>query len=80
MVRYTYWEFFSIFSVFRFLISLKKKKNVQAADPTLINKPITGNKSVLANIVGKKDFDGIMRAKQLFFTQMIMAYHSKKFG
>jgi hypothetical protein len=60
--------------------SLKKKKSTKDADPTLINKPITGNKSVLANIVGKRDFDGIMRAKQLFFTQMIMAYHSKKFG
>ena len=58
--------------------SLKKKKSSRDADPTLINKPITGKKSAIKEIVGQQDFDKIMRAKKLFFTQMILAYDLTK--
>tara|TARA_Y100000356_G_C11242862_1_gene282002 strand:+ start:38 stop:1561 length:1524 start_codon:yes stop_codon:yes gene_type:complete len=60
--------------------SLKKKQTAGAADPTLINKPITGKKSLLKEIVGPKDYAAIERAKQLFFTRMIASYHKKRFG
>ena len=59
--------------------SLKKKGSSKDADPTLINKPITGRKSLLKPIVGA-DYETIEKAKEKFFTQMIAAYHSEKFG
>tara|TARA_B110000285_G_C15068886_1_gene586787 strand:- start:32 stop:1579 length:1548 start_codon:yes stop_codon:yes gene_type:complete len=54
--------------------SLKKKKQTKDADPTLINKPITGNKSFLKDFLSKADMDFIERAKQLFFKRMLLAY------
>ena len=50
--------------------SLKKKGSSKDADPTLINKPITGRKSLLKPIVGT-DYETIENAKEKFFTQMI---------
>jgi hypothetical protein len=59
--------------------SLKKKGSSKDADPTLINKPITGKKSLLKPIVGQ-DYETIEKAKEMFFTEMIASYYSKKFG
>ena len=60
--------------------SLKKKQTTGAQDPTLINKPITGKKSLLKGIVGDADYGRIERAKQLFFTRLIASYQKKRFG
>tara|TARA_Y100000996_G_C22515765_1_gene640333 strand:+ start:39 stop:1565 length:1527 start_codon:yes stop_codon:yes gene_type:complete len=54
--------------------SLKKKKSGKDADPTLINKPITGKKSLLKDFIGEKDMQRIERAKNLFFIRMLAAY------
>ena len=54
--------------------SLKKKKSSKDADPTLINKPITGNKSLLRDFISEKDYALIERAKNLFFIRMVAAY------
>ena len=51
--------------------SLKKKLSSKDADPTLINKPITGKASILKDIVGK-DIVLIDNAKKLFFEQVLM--------
>ena len=59
--------------------SLKKKATVGAADPTLINKPITGRKSLLKPIIGDKDYNLIELAKNVFFDRIILLYHSKKY-
>ena len=54
--------------------SLKKKKSSKDADPTLINKPITGKKSLLKDFIGEQDMQRIERAKNLFFIRMLAAY------
>ena len=54
--------------------SLKKKKKSKDADPTLINKPITGSKSLLKDFIDDKDMQTIERAKNLFFIRMVAAY------
>jgi len=50
--------------------SLKKKKSYKSPDPTLINKPITGKKGILQDIVGA-DITLIENAKNLFFQYVI---------
>ena len=62
--------------------SLKKKKSSKDADPTLINKPITGKKSLLKDFVGESDYNRIEKAKTLFFIRMLAAYPPfiKKYG
>ncbi len=59
--------------------SLKKKATATAADPTLINKPITGKKSLLRPIIGTRDYDLIELAKNVFFDRMLMLYYPKKY-
>jgi len=54
--------------------SLKKKKAAKDQDPTLINKPITGKKSLLKDFIDAKDYERIERAKNLFFIRMVAAY------
>ena len=54
--------------------SLKKKKTTKDADPTLINKPITGKKSLLKDFISEQDMNTIERAKNLFFIRMVAAY------
>ena len=54
--------------------SLKKKKATKDADPTLINKPITGKKSLLKDFISEQDMNTIERAKNLFFIRMVAAY------
>ena len=55
--------------------SLKKKKSYKSPDPTLINKPITGEKGILQDIVGA-DIILIENAKNIFFEYVI----KKKLG
>jgi hypothetical protein len=57
--------------------SLKKKSKAKDVDPTLINKPITGNVGILKDILGKKDIDSIEKSKQLFFDYVIFKHHKK---
>ena len=45
--------------------SLKKKATTKSPDPTLINKPVTGNVSFLENIIGKPNMILINNAKPL---------------
>ena len=59
--------------------SLKKKATAGAADPTLINKPITGKKSLLKPIIGDRDYNLIELAKNTFFDRMLMLYYPKKY-
>ena len=59
--------------------SLKKKATTGAADPTLINKPITGKKSLLSPIIGDRDYNLIELAKNTFFDRMLMLYYPKKY-
>jgi len=59
--------------------SLKKKASSGAADPTLINKPITGKKSLLKPIIGDRDYNLIELAKNTFFDRMLMLYYPKKY-
>ena len=54
--------------------SLKKKRATKDQDPTLINKPITGKKSLLKDFIDEKDYTRIERAKNLFFIRMVAAY------
>tara|TARA_Y100000004_G_scaffold29662_2_gene30751 strand:- start:3188 stop:7651 length:4464 start_codon:yes stop_codon:yes gene_type:complete len=58
--------------------SLKKKKQTKDIDPTLINKPITGEKSMLKDIVGDADMTKIERAKDMFFNFGIETYFKRK--
>ena len=55
--------------------SLKKKESKMAADPTLINKPITGGKSFIEKWINPADYKKIERAKEIFFTQMIIGWN-----
>ena len=61
-----------------FGFSLKKKKQTKDIDPTLINKPITGEKSMLKDIVGDADMKKIDRAKDMFFNFGIETYFKRK--
>ena len=54
--------------------SLKKKRATKDADPTLINKPITGKKSLLKDFIDDSDMQKIERAKNLFFIRMVASY------
>ena len=55
--------------------SLKKKAKSKDLDPTLINKPITGDKSFLSNILGDAEMSVIESAKNALFKFIIKKYH-----
>ena len=57
--------------------SLKKKARSKDVDPTLINKPITGNVGILKDIIGKKEVDSIEKSKQLFFDYVVFKHYKK---
>jgi hypothetical protein len=57
--------------------SLKKKSKSKDVDPTLINKPITGNKGILKDILGAKEIESIEKSKELFFDYVVFK-HTKK--
>ena len=59
--------------------SLKKKAKSKDLDPTLINKPITGKKSFLANILDQSSMEIIENSKRSLF-KGIIAFHYKKRG
>jgi hypothetical protein len=56
--------------------SLKKKKRAKDQDPTLINKPITGDKSFLSNILTKSAMDVIDNAKKVFFNFIVHKHYN----
>ena len=58
-------------------ISLKKKGSTNAPDPTLINKPITGKKSVLIDILSKEDLAKLNDMKYKFFDGVIAKHYSE---
>jgi len=58
-------------------ISLKKKAKSRDTDPTLINKPITGPKSFLKNILEKTEMDEIEKAKHDLFIGIIKSHYKK---
>ena len=58
--------------------SLKKKPKSTEVDPTLINKPITGDKSFLKNILGADEMREIETSKERFFDNVIWKHHKKK--
>ena len=57
--------------------SLKKKAKSKDVDPTLINKPITGDVGILKDILGAKEVASIERSKELFFDYVVYK-HTKK--
>lgn len=57
--------------------SLKKKSSSKDVDPTLINKPITGSKSFLLDVISSKDLDSIEKAKEEFFDLVIRKHYGK---
>ena len=57
--------------------SLKKKAKAKDVDPTLINKPITGNVGLLKDILGSKDVEAIEKSKQLFFDYVVFKHYKK---
>ena len=57
--------------------SLKKKAKSKDVDPTLINKPITGNVGILKDILGTKEVVSIEKSKELFFDYVVFK-HTKK--
>tara|TARA_R110000737_G_scaffold342581_1_gene367541 strand:+ start:35 stop:1447 length:1413 start_codon:yes stop_codon:yes gene_type:complete len=57
--------------------SLKKKSKSKDVDPTLINKPITGNVGILKEILGAKEVESIEKSKELFFDYVVFK-HTKK--
>ena len=57
--------------------SLKKKSRTKDVDPTLINKPITGNVGILKDIIGAKDVAAIEKSKELFFDYVIFQHYKK---
>lgn len=57
--------------------SLKKKARSKDVDPTLINKPITGNVGILKDILGAKEVESIERSKQLFFDYVVFKHYKK---
>ena len=56
--------------------SLKKKKRAKDQDPTLINKPITGDKSFLSNILSDSAMVIINNAKKIFFNFIVHKHHN----
>jgi len=58
--------------------SLKKKAQTKDVDPTLINKPITGNVGILKDILGAKNVESIEKSKQLFFDYVIFKHYGPK--
>jgi len=57
--------------------SLKKKAKSKDVDPTLINKPITGNVGILKDILGAREIASIEKSKELFFDYVVYK-HTKK--
>ena len=57
--------------------SLKKKAKSKDVDPTLINKPITGPKSFLSNILSETDVSDIEDAKMALFRGIIKSHYKK---
>jgi len=57
--------------------SLKKKGKSTDVDPTLINKPITGDVGILKDILGAKTVESIEASKQLFFDYVIYKHYKK---
>ena len=57
--------------------SLKKKSKSKDVDPTLINKPITGDVGILKDILGAKEVASIEKSKELFFDYVVYK-HTKK--
>lgn len=57
--------------------SLKKKSQSKDVDPTLINKPITGNVGILKDILGAKNVESIEKSKQLFFDYVIFKHYKE---
>ena len=57
--------------------SLKKKARSKDVDPTLINKPITGNVGILKDILGTREVESIEKSKQLFFDYVIFKHYKK---
>lgn len=58
--------------------SLKKKASRNETDPTLINKPITGDKSFLASVLTTQEMKKIEESKEAFFDNVIYRYSGKK--
>jgi hypothetical protein len=59
--------------------SLKKKGATKEADPTLINKPITGEKSLLKDIMSAGDVVQLEKSKDLFFNFGLEKYYKGKY-
>jgi len=57
--------------------SLKKKGSSKDVDPTLINKPITGSKSFLLDVIDSKDLDTIEKSKEEFFDLVIKKHYKE---
>ena len=57
--------------------SLKKKGKSTDVDPTLINKPITGDVGILKDILGAKNVESIEKSKQLFFDYVISKHYNE---
>jgi len=57
--------------------SLKKKAKSKDVDPTLINKPITGDVGILKDILGSREIGLIEKSKELFFDYVVYK-HTKK--
>jgi len=57
--------------------SLKKKARSKDVDPTLINKPITGNVGILKDILGEREVASIEKSKQLFFDYVVFKHYKK---
>ena len=57
--------------------SLKKKGSSKDVDPTLINKPITGSKSFLLDVIDSKDLDAIEQSKEKFFDLVIKKHYKE---
>lgn len=58
--------------------SLKKKSKSKDTDPTLINKPITGDVGILKDILGERTVASIERSKQRFFDNVIYKHYKKQ--
>ena len=56
--------------------SLKKKARSKDVDPTLINKPITGDKSFLSNILGDAEMSVIESAKNALFKFIVKKHYN----
>jgi hypothetical protein len=57
--------------------SLKKKGKSADVDPTLINKPITGDVGILKDILGAKNVESVEKSKQLFFDYVVYKHYKK---